>query len=145
MLVADAVATALTELGAPRHADHTLRGHSRTLASRQWYGPTYLGLGSVGQWERWHDDRAVAACCVEAVGGAAVDEFGHHLVDASADAERVPDVREDHRAAVGEVLLQVGEVRERILRVGAAHEGEHRHAAGRRKPPERVRLGALRD
>jgi len=30
MLVTDAVATALTELGAPRHADHTLRGHSRT-------------------------------------------------------------------------------------------------------------------
>ena len=42
----------------------------------------------------------------------------------------MPDVREDHRAAVGEVLLQVGEVRDGVLRVGAAHEGEHRHTAG---------------
>jgi hypothetical protein len=32
MLVTDAVATTLTKLGAPRHAETTLRGHSRTLA-----------------------------------------------------------------------------------------------------------------
>jgi hypothetical protein len=33
MLVTDAVATALTELGgAAARRDHTLRGHSRTLA-----------------------------------------------------------------------------------------------------------------
>ena len=72
----------------------------------------YPGSGSVGQVERGHHDRAVAARRVQALGRAAVDEVRQDRVDAAADAELVPDVREDHGAAVGEVLLQVGEVRE---------------------------------
>ena len=52
---------------------------------------------SVWQREWGHHDRAVAACCVQALGRAAVDEVRHDRVDAAADAELVPDVREDQR------------------------------------------------
>ena len=45
-----------------------------------------------------------------ALGGGAVDEVREDRGEAAADAERVPDVREGHGAAIGEVLLRVGEV-----------------------------------
>ena len=48
MLVTDAVATALTELGgAAARRDHTLRGHPRTLAQ-----VSALGLPATGQLTR---------------------------------------------------------------------------------------------
>ena len=77
--------------------------------------------------------------------GAMVDEVRHHRVAPAAQPKSCPMCGKIDGAAVGEVPLQVGEVRDGILRVGAADEREHRHAAGRGERPERARLGALRD
>ena len=71
--------------------------------------------------------------------GAAIDDVLDHLVDAATDVELVSDPREDHGAAVGEVLFRF----ERFVTDPVGRRLPRTRSPARavsRKPPERARL-----
>src|SRR4051812_36738198 len=88
----------------------------------------HLRSCSFGQRERGDHDLAVALRREEPSRGLARDEVLHDQIDAAAEPEAVPDVRQDHGLAIGEAPFELGEVADRVLRIGAAREHEQRDA-----------------